>query len=491
MSKKFTTEIIPSDRIFEELGNNTYDFKDLLSELIDNCLAARLDDRLLKIDIKIIVDDNNVPVKFIITDNASGISDEDLPIAISPAAKKTENSLNEHGLGMKQAVASLGKLESLITKTKEEDTAKKITEFRFGKIDVFETNEVEFSEGSGTQITVVDLKPIVVTSTSSLTRSFKPYLGARYRKYLKPSAKKMDLRIFVQKTREEIPFYEVNIEEVKPVYFHPSTRENRPVIQSFELNGSDWKAKLTLGYAPTLEGEYEELAIDKPNKWHPYRISRATQGLDILLHDRVILFHQLHELGFVPGEHSDYNDIRGEIELISGFSTAITKNHLIRDRRFNECISEIHNILNGEKEGPQGQKKDYLKRKTYPENLPEVLLRDRLSTYLETNPLNRKENVQREYVLEGIEGFIDILADGEAWEIKTGKASALDVYQLFMYVDVGNLKKGFLVAKDFTTGANIAIKHIKKNHQKEIILAKLSDFPINHPASGDEREEYL
>lgn len=491
MNKKFTTNVVASDRIFEELGNNTYDFKDLLSELIDNSLAARLDDRLLKVNIKIFVDDKNVATKFVISDNASGISDELLSIAISPAGKKTDNSLNEHGLGMKQAVASLGKLESLITKTNEDEAAKKVTEFRFGEIDVFETNEVEFEDGSGTQVTVVNLKPIVVTNTSSLTRSYKPYLGARYRKYLKPSARKMELRIFVQNTKDENPIYEELIEEVKPVYFHPSTRENRPVIQSYDLSGSDWKAKLTFGYAPHDDGEYVELSVDKPNKWHPYKISRATQGLDVLLHDRIILFHQLHELGFVAGEHSDYNDIRGEIELISGFSTAITKNHLIRDRRFNECIAKIHDILNGLKEGPKNQVKDYLERKVYPESLPESLLRDRLATYLETNPINKKENVKTEYVLQGIEGFIDVLADGEVWEIKTGKARALDVYQLFMYMDVGGFQNGFLAAKYFTRGAEIAMEHIKKTHNKTIILAKLDAFPINHPVSNDEREEYL
>ncbi|GAG80977.1 unnamed protein product, partial [marine sediment metagenome] len=289
----------------------------------------------------------------------------------------------------------------------------------------------------------------------------------------------------------EQPFYEVTINEEKPFYFHPSTRENRPVIQSYELEGTDWKAKLTFGYAPTLEGEYDELGIENPNKWHPYRISRATQGLDIFLHNRIILFHQLHEIGLVSGEHSDYNDIRGEIELIYGFSTAITKNELIRDRKFYECIQEIEAILNGRKSGPAKGKKDYLKRKTYPESLPEKLLRDRLHIYLETNPLNKKEDVESEYVIGGIEGFIDILADKEAWEIKTGKASALDVYQLFMYMDVGKFDKGYLVAKDFTTGASVASKYIKDNHSKTITLANLKDFPINHPITPDEREEYL
>ena len=35
------TTVNPSNKLFEELGRNTYDYKDLLSELIDNCLAAR------------------------------------------------------------------------------------------------------------------------------------------------------------------------------------------------------------------------------------------------------------------------------------------------------------------------------------------------------------------------------------------------------------------------------------------------------------------
>ena len=47
------TVVEPSDNIFSELGNNTYDYKDLLSELIDNSLAARSDDEFLKVTITI------------------------------------------------------------------------------------------------------------------------------------------------------------------------------------------------------------------------------------------------------------------------------------------------------------------------------------------------------------------------------------------------------------------------------------------------------
>ena len=102
----------------------------------------------------------------------------------------------------------------------------------------------------------------------------------------------------------------------------------------------------------------------------------------------------------------------------------------------------------------------------------------------------KRSFVSKEYAVEGIEGFIDILADGEAWELKRDQASALDVYQLFMYMDLGNLGKGFLVAKSFSPGAYIAAKAVMEKHQKEIILSPKDQFPINHQPNTQEREDY-
>lgn len=94
----------PSDNIFSELGHNTYDYKDLLSELIDNCIAARIQGEMLHVKMVIEVDQNLTPLKFAISDDASGILEDKLGAAISPAALQTSGSLNEHGLGMKQGL---------------------------------------------------------------------------------------------------------------------------------------------------------------------------------------------------------------------------------------------------------------------------------------------------------------------------------------------------------------------------------------------------
>lgn len=481
------TQVQPSDNIFSELGNNTYDYKDLISELIDNAVSARNPNRLLEVRIFISVDLDNNPKEFVIKDNASGIPEDRLGLAITPAGIRGENSLNEHGLGMKQAVSSLGKLKYLATKTQDESKARVVREFRFGDLETF---WADFDTETGTEIAVTDLRPIVVTYAATITRTIVPYLAARYRRFLKPDNQALDLRIIITSADDGTEQYSWPVEEVKPVYFHPQTRENRPVILRHPILGDGWEAQITFGYAPRNEAEYDELGLDPPNKFHPYRVSLTRQGLDIILHDRVILFHQLSELGIVPQKHNDFNEIRCEITLVKGFSTAITKNSMIFDNHFNECIEIVREILNGRKHGPRDKTINYLRRKTYPEELPEKLLRDRLLEWLANNPLNKRENINKEYVVEGIEGFVDILADGEAWELKVDQADARDVYQLFMYMDVGQMSKGFLVANSYSPGTQVAIKHIKDNHDKDIVLASRSQFPINHQPTPDEREEY-
>jgi hypothetical protein len=281
-----------------------------------------------------------------------------------------------------------------------------------------------------------------------------------------------------------------SISEVKPVYFHPSKRSNEPVILAQRITGQGWSAELTFGYAPTQRGEYDELGLEEPGRFDPYHVSLSNQGLDVIYQDRVILFHQLSELQLVAMRHNDFNNIRGEIDLKHGFSTAITKNSIIRDAHFNECVETIGRILSGQQPGPGGKTKNYIKRRTYPDEIPEKLLRDRLSNWLANNPVLKRSTIRKEYAVEGIEGNIDILADGEAWELKTAQANALDVYQLFMYMDVGNIAKGYLVAQSFSPGATIAVDHIMSRHGREIVLTTRDNLPINQPPNDTERTEY-
>ena len=477
-------EVKPSNNIFNELGNNNYNFIELISELIDNSLSANNKGKQLEIKIDIGISTNEKQSYLIIKDNGKGIRTADLGKAISPAGFSGGSSLNEHGLGMKQAIASLGKLKYLITKSFEEDKANYINKFQFGKLEV---SEIEVSWESGTEICVENLKDIVPTSQQKMTMVVVPYLSAKYRRFLNNGSS--DVKIILnlldldELTSDGLPYLVQSwiLKELKPVYFHPNQRNNKPIHLQKKFKGKGWEAKFTIGYAPTNE-EYVELGLEPPKNYEPYNVSINRQGFDLIAHNRVINFTQFSELDFIKVPHHAYNYIRGEIDLVKGFKTSTTKNFVVRDKNFNELLAEINTFLETEK---------LLERKNDPTELPEHLLRDRLKHHLLTKKIEPKKDVKTEYVVEGLAGSIDILADEEAWEIKRGQASGLDVYQLFAYLDMGNIKKGYLVAKSYTTGAEAAAEFIEKNHHREIILVPIDEFPIRTPANSEERKKYF
>lgn len=471
-------KIEPSDNLFRELGNNTYDFVDLISEFIDNSIGARTEDEVLNIEVTIGLSKFDETKSYlIIKDNAKGIKKEFLGQALSPGGTSGGRTLNEHGLGMKQAIAALGILEYLITKTSDSEKAIKVNELKFGDINA-ELISCDFNHG--TEIKVANINSIVPTNSQKYTQSIVGLLGARYRRFLREDNKKMNLSIKILNSDKNKVEAQWDIKGIEPIYFHSNSRRNEPMINKKEITGRGWKAKITFGYAPN-EKQYEELGIEAPKNYMPYKVSINKQGLDIINNDRVIKFHQLSEIDLVSTRHNKYNYIRGEIDLISGFTTAITKNNVIIDNNFNELISKIKDLLS---------KKNYLDKKNYPDEIPEKLLRDRLKHFFTTSKVFKKSNVQIEYPLEGLGGFIDILADGEPWELKINEADGLDVYQLFAYMDMGNFNKGYLVAKSFKTGAQAAADFINKNHDKVIELYERAEFNINQPPTEEEIEKY-
>lgn len=471
----------PSNRLFEELGNNTYTYLDLLSELIDNSIAARNPDETVHITLTVGVSNEDKRKSLLsIKDDAIGISHERLPMAISPAAMQSTDSLNEHGLGMKQAIAGLGSLRYLATKTAEAEKASVIEKLQFGEI---YPKMVEVDWSHGTEIVIERLKGAVRLNTISYTRGLIPLLGARYRRFLVGSVPKAHIQItMVDVDDDQREFNTWRVVEQKPVYFHPRTRTNAPVVPPKQFRGVGWEAELTFGYKP--EGhEWGELGINPPTKFDPYAVSIAKQGLDIIMNDRVITFHQLAELGFVGVRHNNYNNITGEIVLKKGFTTAITKNAIIRTELWDDCMNQMKEYLD---------EANLIRSRTWPDALPEDALRDRMANFLQTNPLvGPRQSVQIEYAVEALGGAIDILADDEVWEIKRDDANGMDVWQCFAYMDMTGKTKGFLLAKSFRPSAHATARHINDKHNVNIVLTELQQYPINHPLTEQEVATYL
>lgn len=476
--KQETITVLPSDRIFKELGNNSYNFVDVISELIDNSISAK-HENLLRVMIEIGLSSKNENCYFKITDNASGIALENLAKALSPAANSGGKTLNEHGLGLKQAIASLGDLEYIISKERSMQHAVRIKELRFGEIPI-EHIDVEWN--CGTEICIKNLANIVEKNTKKYDQNIVGSLGARYRRYLRQENPQMSLQISLYDIDGLMPniIKQWDIEEVNPIYFHPQTRKNKPYIEKKEFRGRGWSAEFTFGYAP-LDHEYEELGLSQVSKSHPYYVSLNKQGIDIFKNDRVIKFHQLSELGLTPVKHNSYNHIRGELHLQKGFTTSITKNHVIYDQHFTDLLNQLKDFM---------LEKNLIHQKYVQNKMPEKLLRDRLIQVMKNNQFFHRTGIHKEYVIEGLDGHIDIYTDTDAWELKINAATGYDVYQLFAYMDMGNITEGFLVAPEFKPSAMATVSHINKKHGVLIQLMKLSDLPINYPPTNEEMEIY-
>jgi len=484
MNEKGELKVDPSNHIFEVLGNNDYTDIDLISELIDNAVAAKLENRQLRIVIEVGISEENPESSFFeIRDNASGIEFENLARAISPAGQPedVDHPLNEHGLGMKQAIASAGELEFLKTKPTNENSATVISEFSYGEID-YETENVDWNHG--THIKVGNLREILKSSDRVYGQRILHYLGARYRRMLGPPNGELDIQIEWRNLDDDDHMRKYTAEPIYPIYFHPNERINKPIVEKKKFYGPEgdgWVIELTFGYAPSSDAEYEKLGIESPSRYEPYSVALSKQGLDLMMHDRVIQFHQLDDIGLVKASHNQYNRIRGEIDMLEGFHTAITKNKIPESEQFNSMISQVKGFLDDE---------NLLNSVTVPGDIPENCLRDRLAKLLRKAPYNKK-NIDTEYTVGKLRGFVDVYADGEAWEIKVDQGNGIDVYQLFGYMDMADIQVGKFVSDGISGGARQAIKHINEKHGKEIEAVKLKNLAINGAMSDEEIEKYV
>lgn len=483
-SKTVQVYVKPNNSIYEELGHNNYTQVELLGELIDNSIGGMTKEQLqgnsqLEISIDIVLYDNKKPT-FIIEDNGTGIKFSDFSKVIAPAGTSGGTSVNEHGFGMKQAVASLGELDYLKTKPQNDTYSYTINEFKFEEINVIKKPDEK--KKHYTKLVIKDCNPILSKKSMAISENIIPWLGAKYRRYLIGKNKiKIILNLINGDLSNDSKNYTIktwNVTEIHPNYFNLSNRTNKPEIEKKTFNGKGWEAKFTYGFAPTDE-EYEELKISKPKRYEPYYKSMSKQGFDIIKDNRVITFSQLSEIHLVPKMHPQYNSIRGEIDLVAGFSTSTSKNQVTSDDHWNDLIIQIKDFLD---------EKDLLNKTKKDGEIPEKIYRNRLAKLLKESNLFTYKKIEMEKSVGELNGYIDILTDNTVWELKREAAKGLDVFQCFAYIKMGNYKDGKLIAPEFSTGVDDTIKFIKENFDCEITAIALKDFAITGPLTKEEFE---
>ncbi len=474
----FPINIRPDNRLLDELGKNNFNYVDILSEFIDNSIAARLEGQMLNVDIDIGIFAQKQKSYLKITDNACGIKTAQLSEALSPGGTSGGTTLNEHGLGMKQSIAAAGTLINFKTRHYTENIGTMITELRIDRPITATIIENVSEYGHGTSITIGNLKDLVETRKQIYTKKIIPLLGARYRRFLEGDSPLLTLTVSLHGDSGNDKTWNVNA--ISPVYFNAQKRCNEPLIYKKELKGrSGWRALLTFGYAPTPQ-QYLDMEMQPPKNYEPYHVTKNNQGLDILSHERVILFHQLYDLGIVSSHSDKYNRIRGEIELIYGFTSTITKNDFIRDENFRDLCNRIKAEL---------EKKHYLDIITARTELPVTLLAHRLAAHFKAQKTYKST---RANIACPTGGTVDLLTNGEAiWKIVPSSATASDIYLLLGQLDALDISHGIILAKAFDEKATSVASFVATRYEKNIELLLLADYPINEAPSDYEFQRFF
>ncbi|MCD2255623.1 ATP-binding protein [Agrilactobacillus fermenti] len=461
-----TITIEAKDELYKEVGNTSYDLIELLGELIDNAIGARTEAQLtgqeqLQIQIKIskvTVDQRTLTV----TDNGAGISLQHLGDAVSLSGTSGGSGINEHGMGMKQAVAALGKLIYLRTKTAGAP-AYEINTFRFGQVPVKELDTFEAADHL-TEIAIADEHQMLELTPRKVTQAVVPFLGAKYRRYLTGSAPITISVALVDETKVTTKKWSVT--PIVIHYFNPTTGKDEPILKSIPFQGAGWLAHLTFGYAPTKD-QYTELNVPIPKMYEPYNVAVKKQGIDIIKDDRVINFTQLEQIGLVPKADKKYNLIRGELELDQGFPTSTTKNYIMRQEHWQAMIEQVKNYLdeNYLLDPDQNDNIDGLPRESY---------KNQLSKYFQT----RFQNVQLDASLSKLSGKVDIVTDNIAWLVVDKRATDTDVLRLFSYLMASNgrLSTGQVLSSNFAASSQEMVHLLRAKYGVDIRLQNTKDL---------------
>lgn len=111
------------ERVIEGLRDTGYDFNTAIADIIDNSIAAEAS----QIDIRINISPNN-DITVYVADNGIGMNLEELKNAMKYGSKRRPDpsSLGKFGLGLKTASTAFCRKLSLVSRGKEDETARKV-----------------------------------------------------------------------------------------------------------------------------------------------------------------------------------------------------------------------------------------------------------------------------------------------------------------------------------------------------------------------------
>ncbi|TGL58711.1 ATP-binding protein [Leptospira sarikeiensis] len=458
---KHEVELIANEGIFKGLAKQNMLFHQCICELIDNSISAKSDTRKFIIDV-ILHKIDDLYISVFVCDNGSGMNLETMKNALQLGKEPVgTNRLNEHGFGLKNALATLSSASEGWSIFSKDLNSGKIASVNgpFGPKMKIEDDDnfpnFDFLPADCTTIIECKVKLSFVQTlqgrgapTSDLSKLREwliEHLGVLYRGYIENDPISYDnlgnIYISIDKDRQVVPPIPVPLGARKTEYF------------DVEISGKNYKLEYQHGTID--EVKRDKLVRGNKSKYY-YLGNTSSQGIDIRLGKRVIAVRQLETIWKTDEgnrstqvtRHSDFNDFAGELiipELPRGvLSTVNNKTDFnLDDNDWQKIFDQLNNF-----KPPRRQREK-----------SESELRKRWVAMLKaTNPL---ETISDEKTVWPTGVRIDVYrkmanSDIIIYELKVGTGAPQHLYQLKMYWDGLALqneepKEGILLVEDFNT----------------------------------------
>lgn len=426
------------------MSKSGFTFTSALNELVDNAIVSAKN-----ISINLLVENfgQRSIKKISVIDDGNGISLEECAIALSVGAR-TNEGINEHGVGMKGAIAYFG--NSNITKGLD-----KI--FSYDGVDSFvitgyEGNnlhiddEVKVPETTGTKIV---MNVLLNVFAAQRVVKLRDSLGVRYANFISNGGKivinEVDMVSGKIINDAKGKPTSIVIEAIYPPYFHPTTLTNVHLLKT-EIVTKNIIAELTIGMSPE----------DTTGVWAKQSYGG---GIDVVQNDRVIMHRTFEPLTvWRPTNHTSLNGLVGQLVVKSGhIPTTPKKDNMQQTDEWYEVKKKIAEAIKDAKLSsffnPPENDDDY-------DNLSESLIRDGLAEYLKSQTLPNGDNIWSDVKTEestdtnlSMDATAKSGDDFYVFEVKKGNFNAQDMNQLVGYMITAGATHGVVFAKNVLANA--------------------------------------
>jgi hypothetical protein len=484
------------DFLYEGLSRQSIDFHQAIAELVDNAISAKVQG-YFTIEILLHKDGDNVEVT--VADDGTGITKEDLQARVLKLGGRggSIGALNEHGFGLKNSLCLLtGNKRDFTILTACEEIADKNVQWvitgpfrrdmnaQLAQDRRWSKDLMRCKGRTGTRIIATTTLDYVrttyprATRIDTLTDRLAEHLGVFYRHWLAGDPRN---QIWIRWKDGTGEWQDLLVPAIKL----PLSDDYQSHSINVEVDGKKAHAKYIVGTLDErkTEGDHPPYPLDIY-----YKHNERTQGVDVVVRNKVVLTHQLEELWPELIRRRERNYFLAELVLEGDlFSTVNNKTNLDPHNPFWLRIKE------------QLNKRAELLPPGYSIGREEAAIRDTLVQLLET--FETGSSAQKNYpVWAGAGVRADIVHEGpggtwlDVYEIKDEKAGPQDVYQLIMYWDglVNDGKtprRGRLVAESAPISVVNLLKHwrgrtdLKGNHYN-VEFKPTADLGIRVVRSG-------